>query len=125
MLGTNFGGDADAACAAPGFDIAAGLVESHRLSGSVARTTDAEGIKVLAVDGTLDGRIIKARRDQAREGRIVEQRDRRLLAQSAGKPCSQPFAAVVYHTQRIRTVDMIDMEVLPHRHQLTHTLPEV
>ena len=125
MLQPDGGRYADAARAVPRLESGNALVEGHGLAGSVARARYAESVEMTLVDRTLHAAEIEPRAEQFGKRGVVEQRNRRLSAEAAGEGGRHPFAAVLQNTQRVGAVDMMDVKVLPHRHQLADTLPEV
>src|SRR5687768_4632780 len=117
--------DSDAARTLPGLETGASLEKSDRLSRAVSRAGYAEGRKVAALDRGADRRKIEMAPHQLDERRIIEQRHRAACECAAGEHGEHPAQAVVRGAQRIGAIDMVDVEIFPHRHKPPHRTPEI
>ena len=117
--------DSDAPRALPAFHARTSLIERDRLSRAVARARDAESGEVPGIDVALKGGEIEIALEQLLERRVVEQRNGLIVECAAGQHGPHPSRAVTEGSKRIRAVDVIDVNVLPHRHQAPHAEPEI
>ena len=77
------------------------------------------------IDVALEGGEIEIALEQLLERRVVEQRNGFIVECAAGQHGPHPSGAVTESPERIRAVDVIDVDVLPHRHQAPHAEPEI
>ena len=101
------------------------LVERHGLSRGVAGAGNAECGEIAAVDGALEGRKIQVAREQLLQRGVVEQGDRPAVGRAAAQEREQPAEAVPQRAPRVGAVDVMHVEVLPHRHEPAHAAAKV
>ena len=113
-------GHPDPARPLPPFRTRRGLEETDRLARAVTRSGHRERIQRVGVYALPDAAELHVSAEQACERRVVQQRNRVVPGQATDHERQQPLQSLTEYADDIGSVDMMDVEVLPHLKHAAH-----